>query len=1147
MGNQRIKWFDLSSEKASLKLLPQNEHRSAKVCIVFDEGLKQLEEILDKQSDLSLKDAGFDLYASIHMEVSEHETHQRDLYDGKFILYSNNDMNGRLDLKTLQTIFPSLKKDCLIDTYIDQITDFRSILPYENEWKSLFQKHYQNDFQNVWYFTDFDANQQNIQTWPPIDGANLVDYFKDTQTKFNNLGYKSLNGSPMFVDRDQAVRFANEYGMNVDALQQGNFPYALPLQLDRFNNVLYAIPDVRTMTDLIYCDPHSGHEPKVEVEYLKKIQNPIYNLRLNQTLDNAFLELKGVLSPIAQKNKQLIAEFGIVEEDVKDQHRKKAGLALDNFFGRVNEIIKHVDSNKISEFIIKHPSYILEEYQALQEKLDHSLIESNPSKYLEDVDKEYGWNNFIVNGMWYALDKDQVKNSALGQNIHNNEYIDLIQTLTTVSHESEIIETDEFNFTDEDTEIVDTAAPEKAQTEEFELDSIDQNTEPSHKTNAAISQTKIEDVGEKIGGARKDFYKTALQITDLEKFNQRELEALVVKGNVWPSLNYEVMQEMGFEAKAATAIKILKDSIPSQPGMYKNKKYFSTNTDNAEVYITAVSTLRDYLMGKPAELDPENKYPPAKSYLEVLERLQEWNKDMAVFSQDGLTSYGTGLSKFHSELGSKACAYIRPLNFPSHSFNNAIHKLFRQGQKGTYYSDLDLNSWAHLIKKSKTKTDAEKELAQEKKALNDKLHNPLPAHLEVIVSDNKWRDGENISEHQLLDEFKFKGLEFGNWLNQDERQAVVNFAYDSFNDLAEVLDLPKEAISLCGNLSVGFGSRGRGGRNAALAHYEPARKVINLTRIKGAGTLAHEWFHALDDYLGDYAKNYSSEKKNCHFSEFIKSASRRYKTIETLKSELNKDTVKYANYAITWLQDVFKSGQYGEYEKYKAELSEVLQEYFKKVVQPLVDQHVSSKYPEGSTVHLLRTEAILQVNSDMDTIAVKGFELIKARFQNDDRFNFEKLPVNKRDAFESCSQASLTNIYEKTFIDAIEKKGILIEVGAAGKEKTQFLSDAEKLDTMMGKIKPYWATNKEMLARAGACYVSDKLEEMGKENGYLVSGASEDAFKDISQFSPNPQGEDRVRINQVLDISFEGIRERLKKDVEFEYPNINQESVRMDM
>ena len=25
--------------------------------------------------------------------------------------------------------------------------------------------------------------------------------------------------------------------------------------------------------------------------------------------------------------------------------------------------------------------------------------------------------------------------------------------------------------------------------------------------------------------------------------------------------------------------------------------------------------------------------------------------------------------------------------------------------------------------------------------------------------------------------------------------------------------------------------------------------VINLTKTKGAGTLAHEWFHALDNYL----------------------------------------------------------------------------------------------------------------------------------------------------------------------------------------------------------------------------------------------------------------------------------------------------------
>jgi FtsZ-binding cell division protein ZapB len=40
----------------------------------------------------------------------------------------------------------------------------------------------------------------------------------------------------------------------------------------------------------------------------------------------------------------------------------------------------------------------------------------------------------------------------------------------------------------------------------------------------------------------------------------------------------------------------------------------------------------------------------------------------------------------------------------------------------------------------------------------------------------------------------------------------------------------------------------RGGK--AAAHYEPGRRVINLTKLSGAGTLAHEYGHALDHYLG---------------------------------------------------------------------------------------------------------------------------------------------------------------------------------------------------------------------------------------------------------------------------------------------------------
>ena len=47
-------------------------------------------------------------------------------------------------------------------------------------------------------------------------------------------------------------------------------------------------------------------------------------------------------------------------------------------------------------------------------------------------------------------------------------------------------------------------------------------------------------------------------------------------------------------------------------------------------------------------------------------------------------------------------------------------------------------------------------------------------------------------------------------------------------------------------MSIAYGARGA---SKAAAHYEPERKVINLTKMKGAGSLGHEWAHALDHYL----------------------------------------------------------------------------------------------------------------------------------------------------------------------------------------------------------------------------------------------------------------------------------------------------------
>ena len=65
--------------------------------------------------------------------------------------------------------------------------------------------------------------------------------------------------------------------------------------------------------------------------------------------------------------------------------------------------------------------------------------------------------------------------------------------------------------------------------------------------------------------------------------------------------------------------------------------------------------------------------------------------------------------------------------------------------------------------------------------------------------------------------------------------------------MVNLINIPARAVSLDGTLGLAFGARGSKG---AKAHYEPDQVVINLTKEHGAGSLGHEWWHALDNYFG---------------------------------------------------------------------------------------------------------------------------------------------------------------------------------------------------------------------------------------------------------------------------------------------------------
>ena len=76
----------------------------------------------------------------------------------------------------------------------------------------------------------------------------------------------------------------------------------------------------------------------------------------------------------------------------------------------------------------------------------------------------------------------------------------------------------------------------------------------------------IEDVGEKIGGARKDLWRErGLRLADLEGMSGGEEAQYVTKENVWPAIDYPKLIADGATPQAAALIKIIRDRLAKSP------------------------------------------------------------------------------------------------------------------------------------------------------------------------------------------------------------------------------------------------------------------------------------------------------------------------------------------------------------------------------------------------------------------------------------------------------------------------------------------------------------------------------------------------------------------------------------------------------
>lgn len=111
-----------------------------------------------------------------------------------------------------------------------------------------------------------------------------------------------------------------------------------------------------------------------------------------------------------------------------------------------------------------------------------------------------------------------------------------------------------------------------------------------------------------------------------------------------------------------------------------------------------------------------------------------------------------------------------------------------------------------------------------------------------------FKEDYYLRANAAIKHFNLYSLEFGNWLNQEERAHFMYGSLVTLRDMAEVLGIPHKKMGIHRKLSLAFGSRGNGGR--AVAFYQPSLIVINLTKKKGRGSLIHEYGHAIDYTTG---------------------------------------------------------------------------------------------------------------------------------------------------------------------------------------------------------------------------------------------------------------------------------------------------------
>lgn len=642
-------------------------------------------------------------------------------------------------------------------------------------------------------------------------------------------------------------------------------------------------------------------------------------------------------------------------------------------------------------------------------------------------------------------------------------------------------------------------------------------TDATAKTEKTEKTTKKQaDFGEKIGGARKDEWAArGLTSADMEGMNAREIQKYAKKERVWKRQNWEQAVADGGDRGLLYAQNEIYKSLnatPSSAFSYRDKSEADILAA-AKLYADEITEIRKMAENaKTAEdfKDMGTKWITEKGYAELKNGRLTWTdkyyRSPALYGSNYLVAVDKMAQRFNI-LGERAL--MEGFGVPSDSKLPRGYEIRKtadsfygsKAETGNYYIvksgyrvAVGFNTIEEAIAYGKEHFGSATTAAKAGK------QRYVPEQLSEVHREGlDYRQGRDIAGDDYIRDFGIKGGEFGNWLSELDRKTSLNYGYDAFCDLADALGMEKTDISLNGTLNIGFGSRGQGLTGAA-AHYEPLRKVINLTKMNGAGSLAHEWWHAFEDYIsGD--TNQSEMSSN--FSKLPKNT--RAAATELVNTMLYRDGTVEENALASQKQA----------DRYQQRLKYYLDNNFAalngKMSKETMQNYVNQKYYKR-----MATEADFKRFAELTEQARKGDAQALAKFYDNKRSVVDDLSDLKKE----ITGKGLAKEDRLALAHAVQDAGLTPDVKV--KEKTEYYKDALKISATHSKDGGYWESNCEMLARAFASYITDKT---AKSNDYL-SGHSEGAvLADGTVAYIMPRGEERTRINAAFDKLFAAAKE----------------------